>query len=192
MRSIGPERDPWLTWEWRTHLGQPAPTPTGEPTSLDETRIAYDVAIAAGDAGAAERLREVIEGQLDRTVTAAFTEGVRLVGVRLLDGVQPRVECWFEWSGEPGLGDAMFDVRSTMEARGTFSFIPPDPTDREMATPPRISTKLWKPRFLYSTQVVLNHRIGRERYAGFWKSRDGSSAPRRTDGQAQTTLAVLP
>jgi 4-amino-4-deoxy-L-arabinose transferase-like glycosyltransferase len=192
MRSIGPSPDPWLTWEWRTHLGQPADTPAGEPKTLDETRIAHNVAITAGDEAAAERWREAIDKQLDRTVSARFTSGVRLVGVRLIEGVQPRVQCWFEWSGEPGLGDATFDVRSTVEARGTFSLIPPDPTDREMGMPPRISTKLWKPRFLYSTDIVLNHRIGRERYWGAWKGREGGGGPRRMDGQQQTTLVVLP
>jgi hypothetical protein len=61
-----------------------------------------------------------------------------------------------------------------------------------MAYPPSLSTKLWRPRFLYVTLAVLNHRIGRERYAGAWWSRDGSPAPRRTDGKPDTTIAVVP
>jgi hypothetical protein len=90
------------------------------------------------------------------------------------------------------MGEVSFNVRSTVEARAPFSLIPPDPTDREMAYPPTLSTKLWRPRFLYMTDAVLNHRIGRERYAGAWQSRDGSPPPRRTDGKPDTTLAVVP
>jgi hypothetical protein len=61
-----------------------------------------------------------------------------------------------------------------------------------MAYPPRIPTKLWRPGFVYMTDAVLNHRIGRERYWGHWRSRGGSSAPSRVDGQPQTTLVTLP
>jgi hypothetical protein len=79
-----------------------------------------------------------------------------------------------------------------MEAREPFSLIDPDPTDREMAFSPTISTKLWRPGFLYVTRVVQNHRIGQERYSGAWLSRDGAVPPRRVDGHADTTLAVVP
>jgi hypothetical protein len=192
IRSIGAAPDPWTTWEWRTHLGQPAPLPAGEPTTLDEIRIAHNVAVAEGDAEATERWRATIERALDRSVATAFTEGVRLLGVRVTGGVEPRIECWFEFSGERPLGEASFNVRSTVEARATLSLIPPDPTDREMAFPPLLPTALWRPRFLYETTTVLNHRIGSERYWGYWRSRDGSQAPRRIDGQPQTSLTVMP
>jgi hypothetical protein len=102
------------------------------------------------------------------------------------------VESWFEVGGDAPLGDATFDVRSTVEARDPLSLIPPDPTDREMAYPPWIPTKLWRPGFVYMTDAVLNHRIGKERYWGHWKTRDGSPAPRRVDNQPQTTLTTLP
>jgi hypothetical protein len=192
IRSIGAAPDAWTTWEWRTHLGQSAPLPAGEPTTLDETRIAYNVAIAEGDAAAVERWRARIERELDRSVATSFTEGLRLLGVRVTGGVQPRVESWFEFSGDRPLGEASFNVRSTVEARAAFSIIPPDPTDREMAFPPLLPTTLWRPRCVYETSAVLNHRIGSERYWGYWKSRDGSQAPRRIDGQPQTSLTVVP
>lgn len=188
-RSIGPAPDPWLTWEWRTHLGQPASAPTGEPRTLDEMRIAHNVAVAAGDTAAAQRWRATIVHALDPAAATGFSRGVSLLGVRVTGGVQPRVESWFEPS--QALGDVEFAVRSTVEARATLSLIPPDPTDREMAYPPSISTKLWRPGFLYTTSAVCNHRIGRERYWGHWRTRDGSPGPLRLDGQPQTTLAVL-
>ncbi len=192
MRAIGATPDPWLTWEWRTHLGQPATAPTGTPATLDEKRIAHNLAVASGDAASAQRWRQDIEQSLDRGPATSFTGGLRLLGVRVTEGVQPRVESWFEVAGDQPLGDATFDVRSTVEERAAWSLIPPDPTDREMAYPPRIPTKLWRPGFVYTTDAVLNHRIGKERYWAHWKSRDGTPAPRRVDNQPQTTLVTLP
>ncbi len=190
VRRAGDAPDRWRTWEWRTHLGQPASPPAGKPGTLDEERVAYNVAVAAGDEAGAARIREHIEGQLNRSTAATFAGGVRLIGTRVTGGVRPRVESWFECT-EP-MGDATFAVRSKVEERGAFSLIPPDPIDREMAFAPSLPTKLWKPRFLYMTDAVLNHRIGRERYTGRWQTRDGSPPPRRADGQAETTLTVLP
>jgi hypothetical protein len=194
MRSVGATPDAWLTWEWRTHLGQPAPppSPAGEPRTLDEMRIAHNLAASTGDGAAAERWLRAIEGQLDVTRAADFTPGLRLLGVRVTGGVQPCVESWFERTGDAPLGDASFDVRSTVEARAALSWIPPDPIDREMAFPPSLPTKLWRQGLVYRTTAVLNHRIGRERYWGRWRSRDGGPAPTRVDGQAETTLAILP
>jgi hypothetical protein len=190
VRSIGRSPDPWLTWEWRTHLGQAASPPAGDPATLDEMRIAHNIAVARGDGAEATRWRVRIEARIDRTAAAPFDRGVRLIGVRVLGGVEPRVESWFECVGP--MGDAAFNVRSTIEAREAFSLIPPDTTDREMAWGSPLATKLWRPGMLYDTSTVLNHRIGRERYWGYWASRDGSPVPRRSDGQSETTLVVVP
>jgi Dolichyl-phosphate-mannose-protein mannosyltransferase len=190
MRSIGSTPDPWLTWEWRTHLGQSADPPTGEPVTLNQMRIAHNVAIERGDEAGAERWRETIEAKLDRTMSTTFTAGVRLIGTRVTGGVQPRVESWFECTGRTR--DWSFNVISKVEKRAPLSLIGPDPTDRQMAFPPSLATALWKPRYLYTTDAVLNHRIGRERYSGYWQTRDGTGAPRRTDGKEDTTLAVVP
>ena len=189
-RSIGPTPDPWLTWEWRTHLGQPAQPPSGEPRSIDEMRIAHNAAIARGDDADAARWRGRIEGMLDRSVRASFVPGVELLGIRTPGGVEPRVECWFEVTAP--LADESFDVRSQVVARGTFSSIPPDTTDRPMTAQPTLPTRLWRPRWIYRLDTVLNHRIGRERYAGSWRGLSAGPVPRRADGAAETTLLVLP
>jgi len=191
LRAVGTTPDPWKTWEWRAHLDQPAVAPTGEPGTLDEVRIAYDVAIASADAPAAARWRARIDEALDRHTATAFTHGLRLLGTRQLGGVEPRVECWFE-VGDEVPGDWTFDVRSTLIQRAPLSLIPPETTDRAMAFPTSLATKLWRRGFIYETEIVLNHRIGRERYTGAWRSRDGSQAPRRADGQPLTVLAELP
>ncbi|MGO9838090.1 MAG: glycosyltransferase family 39 protein [Polyangiaceae bacterium] len=201
VRSISSAPDVLRTWEWRTHLGQPVALPSVSLSSdgsdspggedLEEMRLVHNVAVAKGDDAAADRWRSRISQSLDRSVATSFTEGVELMGMRMMGGVQPRAELWFTLKGDVPPGDASFNVRSTVESRESFSLIPPDPTDREMAFPPTLPTKLWRPNFIYETEVVLNHRIGRERYWGYWRSRDGSRPPARLDGQPQTKLVVV-
>jgi hypothetical protein len=190
-RSITKESpDPFLTWEWRTHLGQQAAPLTATPASIEELRIAHNEALSRGDTEHAERYREQIEKQLDREVTARYDDGTRLIGVRILRGAQPRAECWFE-SGGPMQGDEVFAVHSVVERPLRLSWIQPDKVERDMAFAPPLSPKLWKKGWLYKTEVVFNHRIGEERYFGFWTPRDGSRAPRRTDGKPTTDIAWL-
>jgi hypothetical protein len=190
-RSVGPTPDPWLTWEWRTHLGQDATPPSGPPTTIDEMRIAHNVAIARGDLTTAEHWREKLDAQLDRTVTARFDTGLALIGIRVLGGVEPRVEAWFE-VGKGFAGDDTFAVRSNIERKTTLSLIPPDTADREMSWSEPLPTKLWKPGALYVTTAILNHRIGVERYSGRWVPRDGNPYPHRTDNHPDTVLTILP
>jgi hypothetical protein len=190
VRSVGTTPDPWRTWEWRTHLGQSAPQPTDAPRDLDQIRIAHNAAIERGDHAAADKWRAQIEAAIDRTVQARFEPGLQLIGVRRTGGVQPRLEAWFECSAP--LRDAAFNVKAVVEARARLTLIPPDTVGRELAFPPTMPTGLWRSGYLYKTEVVLNHLIGRERYEGYWASRDGSRAPQRTDGQLTTLLAVLP
>jgi hypothetical protein len=191
VRRPGTTPDPWLTWEWRYHLGQPATLPSGAPSTLDEIRIAHNVAVSVGDAAGAARYRRLIEARLDESVATRFDHGVNLIGARLTDGVEPRIETWFECTGP--MGDAAFNVRSTIEKKGRFSLIPPDHADREMARGPVLPSKLWHKGMIYSTFAVLNHRIGVERYWGYWAARDAVlPAPRRIDGERETTLVTVP
>jgi hypothetical protein len=191
VRTLRPTPDAWLTWEWRTHLGQAAPFPEGEPRTLDEMRIAHNVAVERGDTAAAQRWRAQIEAKLDPTVQARYEPGLRLIGIRQTGGVQPRLESWFE-CGAPLQGDATFNVNAVVEARSRWSLIPPDGNAREMAWPPSLPTGLWRKGFLYNTEVVLNHLIGRERYSGYWAARYGARAPQRIGGPAILPLVVLP
>jgi hypothetical protein len=187
VRKLGTGPDVLRTWEWRVHLNQTGETPPAlEVTALDDVRIQHNAAVYAGDTARAEALRETIERRIDRTVETAFDQGVRLMGVRLDRGAPERVEVWFVTS-QRLRADVTFRVRSTIEAPAAFSLIPVDPTDREMAYPPRIPTKLWRPGFIYKVDVVLNHRIGVERYFGMWSA----GGPVRLDGRPDTTLVTL-
>jgi hypothetical protein len=189
-REAGKEPDPWLTWEWRVHLGQDATPPSGEPKTLDEMRIAHNIAIERGDEAAAERWREKIDAAIDRTVNAKFDEWANLIGVRVIGGVQPRIETWFEATEAPN-GDGQFSVRSVMIGKSRWSLIPRPTQDRDMAWAPSLPTKLWRKGFIYRTETIMNHRIGFEQYLGHWATRDGSVAPRRLDHHAETTLAIV-
>ncbi len=190
-RSVVLVPDPWLTWEWRTHLGQDATPPTGTPATIDEVRIAHNVAVANRDTAGAEHWREKLEALLDRTVTARFDTGLALIGVRVLGGVEPRVEAWFE-VGKAFAGDATFAVKSSIERKATLSLVPVDTTDRDMSWAEPLPTKLWKPGGIYVTTAILNHRIGVERYSGRWIPRDGAPYPHRTDNRPDTVLTILP
>jgi hypothetical protein len=189
VRKIGSGPDVLRTWEWRVHLNQPAESPRppspDQATALDDLRILHNAAVYSGDQARAEALRERIESRIDRSVETAFDAGLRLMGVRLDRGAQDKLEIWFVTS-ERFRADATFRVRSRIEAQAAFSLMPVDDTDREMAYPPRIPTKLWRPGFIYEIDVVLNHRIGVERYFGGW-----SGGPARLDGRPETTLAIL-
>ena len=187
VRTLDAAPDAFLTWEWRVHLGQPATAPTAAPRTLDETRIAHDVAVDRGDAAEAARLRAIVEAALDRTRAADFVGGHRLLGVRLPGGVKPEVESWFLAAG-PVARDATFEVTSTVVARLPTSLVPVDPTVRSHAFAPSLSTKLWRPGFLYRMSAELKHRIGEERYTGAFSAR--APIP-TTSGARQIELAVL-
>jgi hypothetical protein len=193
MRSIDPAPDPLATWEWRVHFGQSAIAPEAAGDgSLEDLRILHNAATFRGDSARAADLRRQILTKIDHTVAAEFDEGLRLVGARITSGVRPCIEIWFEASG-PTTGRAAFAVRSLVEAPAKLSLIPADSTERDMAVlPPRISTKLWRAGFLYKVEAVLNHRIGRERYWGYWVSQDGAAAPSRVDSGSPVVLATVP
>ena len=71
--------DPYLTWELRTHFGQPAEIPAQPPATLDQRRIAHNIALASGDAAKAAQLYAEIERELT-PVHAQFDDGSEIVG----------------------------------------------------------------------------------------------------------------
>ena len=72
---------PWVTWEWRTLLGQPtAPPPQTDPPTLDELRIAHNAALERNDAKAAAALRARIQSALDLRRGATFDGDTTLLG----------------------------------------------------------------------------------------------------------------
>jgi hypothetical protein len=164
VRSVGTTPDPFLTWEWRVHVGQEAPLPPNEATELDDVRILYNARTFAGDGAGAGSARVRIDRELDKTHAVDFP-GARLIGTRTLRGVGARIEAWFEATKDDPPG--VFSIRSTVEST-PWSLIPSDKTVREMATRASIPTSLWRKGFVYVVSAPLYKRIGRERYYGQW------------------------
>jgi hypothetical protein len=54
-----------------------------------------------------------------------------------------------------------------------------------------VSPKLCKAGFLYAIEAVQHHRIGYERYSGYWGSRDASPPPALLNGNTKVDLAVV-
>lgn len=182
--------DPFVTWEWRAHLDQPASLPETEPRTLEQKRIAHNIALSQGDQARADQLRAEIEAALSQEAKASFTQGLTLLGTRHLEGVEPKLELWFHVA-EPLRGEPRFRVQAVVEEQKAFSFIPPDPVVREVAPPPSLSPKLWKPGWIYKQTVVLRQRIGKERFFGWFEAK-GGPPPVRLDRKPHTDLLVLP
>jgi hypothetical protein len=181
--------DPFSTWEWRTHLGQAAALPTLAPKTLEQVRIAHNIAVATGDAGRAVEWRARLEQGLVKEPAAEYTQGISLLGIHRIGGTEPRIVLFLQ-SHDSLAGDATFAVRAIVEERKAWSLIPPDPIERDVALPSALSTSLYRPGFIYSQTVVLNQRIGVERFFGAFQSKDGSMPPVRTDGEPLTSLLV--
>jgi hypothetical protein len=180
--------DPFSTWEWRIHLGQPAAPPTTPPATREQVRIAHNVAVASGDEAAAQRLEADLGRDLVRAPATTFTQGLSLLGYRRIGGTEPRIVLLFRAS-EP-VSDAWFAVRAKVEKKRAFSFIPPDPIERGVSVPVGLSTKLYRPGFIYSQTVVLRQRIGVERLWGAFQAREGT-APVPVDLRPEVQLLVL-
>jgi Dolichyl-phosphate-mannose-protein mannosyltransferase len=189
MRSISQVPDEFLTWEIRKHCGQPSNRPTRPPQTVDEARIAYNAAIDAGDAATAARHRTALEREAPLAFPVTFTEGVRLLGSRILRGAQPVVELWVEVQG-PLRTDVLFEVSSTILGKAPFSFIPIDPQVVSATGPPPIPSTLWRPGFIYRVTSPLFHRPGEDHLRGAWVG--GAGCPKRLDGAAETELGVYP
>jgi hypothetical protein len=93
-------------------------------------------------------------------------------------------------ASEPATTDAAFTVEGIVERPKPFSLIPRDPDLRTVSMPTTLTTRFYRPGFIYSYWVVLRQRIGVERFSGSFQSIDKSTPPIRLDGLAQTTLLV--
>jgi hypothetical protein len=55
--------------------------------------------------------------------------------------------------------------------------------EKEVAPKEALRPVLWKPGFLYAQRFVVLHRVGEERYRGFFTTGDGRLPPRPTTGE---------
>ncbi len=171
--------DPFSTWEWRTHLDQPATAPTEAPRTPEQIRIAHNIAIAEGNLPRAAELRQRLEAMVTKDAATDFTQGVRLVGMRHVDGGGPRYDALvFAAQGAPKC-EAQFGVHAFVTAKSSWSWVAPDPLVRDLTQAMVMPATLWKPGYLYAIPAWLYHRTGVERYEAVFWCRDGVTAPER-------------
>jgi hypothetical protein len=186
VRKVVP--DPYLTWELRTHFGQPAELPRAIPTSLDHRRIARNMAVEMGDTAGAEALLREIEREL-RPVGADFDDGSRIVGTTFHDGVQPVLTVFVLSAGSPG--DVQLGVRSVVTERAALSTTMADPTDREIGAPLAIAPKRWRKGHLYAAPVAIAKRPGTEVFRVVYTTRGKGRVPVRTNGEPAVVVLTL-
>jgi hypothetical protein len=166
IRTVRP--DPWLTWEYREHYRQqPNPPPPDAPRTLEEIRVAHNVAVARGDAAAAEAWKARLLAGIDTAVAARFTDGTQLLGKRFRPGVDPQLDLYFLAAGPLG-GEYLFEVVSVIDAPRFLSLVPPDDRIKKYGAPFLLSPRLWQSGFIYVEHVDIRHRPGLERFAGYF------------------------
>lgn len=158
--------DPWLTWELREHYGQqPNQPPSGEPGTLDELRIAHNVAMVRKDPKAADDYTAKLLASLDTSAAKTYPDGTRLLGTRFLRGVDPVLELYFQ-AGRPLADGYLFEVTSRVLARPRLSLVPADDRTKAYGVPFVIAPSLWQAGFIYVDRVEIRGRPGREDFSG--------------------------
>jgi 4-amino-4-deoxy-L-arabinose transferase-like glycosyltransferase len=180
-RDIVP--DPFLTWELRTHFGQPAEVPTEAPVTFDQKRIAHNIALSLGDTAKAAALFAEIERELT-PVHAAFDDGTEIVGTTFHEGARSLLTILLR-AGGPTTGDVQLAVKSKVTQKAAWSTTMADPTDRDVTPPLALAPQRWKKGFLYADPVAIRKRPGTEVFRAVWWSRGGAPAPRRVGGGAR-------
>jgi len=177
VRSIGPEEDPWASWEWGHHLGFSEPPPALPPRTAEEARVAHNVARLAGDHDAAEALAARALVGFDTSMHADFTKGVHLLGVRIERG--PAIVVSLLWRTDDDLvpDEEDFVVRSRVLAPPPLWASAIDYFEKDVAPPMALRPALWRPGHLYAQRFVVMRRVGVESFEGEWSSPDGD--PRR-------------
>jgi hypothetical protein len=179
-----PRSSAWVTWEWRSALGQAAVEPTTPPGTTEELRVAHNAAARRGDAATAARLRGELAARFDRHVTADFEGGTALVGEIQRRGARRSLTMFFV-AGAP-IGDARFSVHARVVAPPRFSTLPADPADLEIAGGPVMPTSLWRRGEIYTVQAVYRKRPGTEVLTGTWVP-----GPHRIGGRGPLELLRL-
>jgi len=174
--------DPFATWELRTHFGQAAELPKEAPVTLEQKRIAHNMAVAAGDGARASALLEEI-GRALSPVHASFDDGSELVGTTFHEGARSLLTLYVR-AGGPSVADVQLTVRSRVETRAALSLTIADPTEREVGIPMGLAPQRWKKGFLYSDPVAIRKRPGTEVFRASYWVRGRGAAPKAVGGGA--------
>jgi hypothetical protein len=184
IRSVRPSA--WVTWEWRTLLGQPATAPPSipVPVTTEELRIAHNVAVEDGNADAAARLRGALAVGFNLPLAARFDGYTTLIGALRRTGARRSVTLFF--TAGTMTGDNKFLVHAKVVAPPRLSTLPVDPAELELAGSPMWPTNLWRRGHIYSLEAVYRKRPGTEVLSGAW-----SPGPKRVDGPTPLEIVRL-
>ena len=186
IRAIRP--DPFYTWELRDHYGQvPNDPPATPPRTLEQLRIAHNIAVESGDVPLAERYQRDIVARLDTSVAMTEPGGARLLGELNSPGVEPELSLFF-LAAEHAESDHAFEILTIVEGRRPLSLVPIDDKTQPVGIPFTLPSRLWKRDFIYVSRAPVRHRPGRERFVGFFSAtRDLPAHP----GVAATEPQIL-
>jgi 4-amino-4-deoxy-L-arabinose transferase-like glycosyltransferase len=190
VRTVRP--DPWATWELRDAWGQaPNPAPAGQPQTLEQQRIAHNVAVARNDTAGADLLEKQILAQLDTSVSTGFGDGTRLIGQRLDKGVLPVLTLMFRAAATSN-DEFEFAIASVMDARKPLSLVPPDDRVKQLGAPFPVTPREWRAGYIYAEHAPIHHRPGKERFAGrFEPMGKDFHGPKPVSGEGEVPLVVL-
>ncbi len=166
VHKISHEEDPFRTWELRDALGLPSPVPNATPTTVDELRIAHNIAVHEGDSARAAELSAKLARLVGKPPAIQFSSGVRLQGVDVHDGPAIVVTLFWETDASFKRADAIFHLKCKILAPPPLWKAPIDYFEKEMATMPVIHPGSWKPGYLYTHRFIAIHRVGREECRG--------------------------
>ncbi|WP_437587240.1 ArnT family glycosyltransferase [Sorangium sp. So ce1000] len=186
-REIVP--DPFLTWELRTHFGQPAEPPAAPPETLEQKRIAHNMALAAGDGARAAAIFREISAAL-APIGARFDDGTELLGTTFHEGARSLLTI-FVRAGGPAASDVALAVRSRVVERAPLSTTMADPVVREVGLPTAISPQRWRAGFLYADPVPIRKRPGTEVFWASLTARERGRAPKLVDRGGASEVEVL-
>ncbi|XYH95306.1 ArnT family glycosyltransferase [Sorangium sp. So ce1128] len=186
-REIAP--DPFLTWELRAHFGQPAEPPAEAPETLEQKRVAHNIALAAGDGARAAALFAEISAAL-APLGARFDDGTELLGTTFHEGARSLLTI-FVRAGGPAASDVVLSVRSRVVERAPLSTTMADPVYRDVGLPTAISPQRWRAGFLYADPVPIRKRPGTEVFWASLKARDRGRAPGLVDRGGASEVEVL-
>ncbi len=184
--------DRWYTWELREQFGQtPNPPPEREPVTLDELRIAHNVAVAEGDSGRAEQYLAEVVARLDSQAATTFTDGSRLLGERYTPGIAPMLGVFFLAAGPASADDQQFDIQSIVTKPPLLSLVRADDKVKPVGMPLAIPPKLWKAGFIYVDRTEIRPRPGLERFTGSFVGGKDATRPRPVVGPREIPLLTL-
>ena len=160
LRRVEP--DAYVSWELRDRFGLlPNEAPTAPPRGYEQLRIAHNIAISRGDAGAAAGYREQTLRGILRGPTADFDDGDRYLGSRLEQDGSTMLTLYFSAAG-PDEGEPELRMYSRIEDRAFASLVPPDTLLSEVGMPFAIPASRWKRDYIYSSVTEVIERIGGE------------------------------